>query len=103
MSPPDAQPVRHAIDIVEPTRNEVYLQDRSIIKADRSQSFNILRRYPRRMARQLGGVIEHGPIGVAQGSLRVIPGQLPGEFRVKRHDAEKLGMTLPSVKAAVDR
>jgi hypothetical protein len=59
---PHAQTVGDAINVVEPARDQVDLQDCTIVEANRAQPIEILGRHSRGMPRQLGRVVEHGPI-----------------------------------------
>jgi hypothetical protein len=83
LSLPHSQSIRHTVDIVEPTRNQVDLQDRLIAETDGAQSIHFLRRHSPCLQRQFGSIIEHGPVSVVEWCLRVIPCQLAGKLRVK--------------------
>jgi hypothetical protein len=98
-----AQTIRNSVDVVEPARDQIDLQDSPIVKTHPAQSFDILRRYFPGVPRQLRGVIEHGPIGVVEFCLGMVPPQRGGEFLVQRDATEELGMALDSVETAVER
>jgi hypothetical protein len=101
LTPPHSQAIRDAIDVIEPTGDQVDLQDGLIVEAHPAQSVEVLGRDPPGMARQFRGVIEHCPIGVVEGGLSVVPPQRGGEFLVQRNALEELGMAFYSVKTAI--
>ena len=68
----NAQPIRDAIDVIEPRRNQVDLQDCAIVETDLAQPVDVLTAHARRLPRQISHVVQHGPIGRAQLRLCVI-------------------------------
>ena len=58
-----SQAVRNAIDIVEPACDQVDLQNGLIAEADGAQPLQVAWCDGGGMARQLGGVVEHRPVG----------------------------------------
>jgi hypothetical protein len=97
-----AQAVGHAVDVVEPRRNQIDLQDGGIVEAMLPKSVEVLGRDLLGVARELSGVIEHRAVGGGQLGLRVIPTQRVGKFVVERGPAQELGVAFPSVEAAID-
>jgi hypothetical protein len=81
------QSVGNTIDIVEPTGDQIDLQNSLVAEADGTQSLQIARRDGGRIARQFSRVVEHRPVGGVEPGLRVIPRQLGGELRIERNDA----------------
>src|SRR5205823_7976875 len=71
----DAQAVGDAVNVVEPTRDQVNLQDGPVVEAGAAQAVEVLGRHLPGVLRQLGGVVEHGPVGLGQWGLRVVPPQ----------------------------
>src|SRR3981081_1578539 len=61
----DAQGIRHAIDVIEPRRDQRNLQNSSVVEANGSEFCVIVRRNFGRILGQLHYVIEHGAILVA--------------------------------------
>src|SRR5678815_1617573 len=57
-----AQRIRHAIDVVEPRRDERNLQNSLVIKTHRAQAVVIGRRDTRCVTSYLHHVIEHNPL-----------------------------------------
>src|SRR5262245_59763953 len=62
----DTEAVGDTVDIVEPTCDQVDLQNAPVVEADASQFIEIRWRHLPGMSRQLGSIVEHGPIGFGQ-------------------------------------
>src|SRR5919108_2482991 len=88
--PPNSKRVGHAVDVVEPRRDERDLQDGTVIEADGAETLVVLRRYARRVLRQLHDVIEHHALGLADRRRRVIAAQRVHERRIECHPTQKL-------------
>ena len=59
--PPHSQRVRHAIDVVEPRRDQRYLQYSGIIKSGCPQPFDVLFLHGRVLG-DLDHIVEHHPV-----------------------------------------
>src|SRR6266446_419844 len=69
----DAQSVRHAIDVIEPGRDQRNLQNTAVVEADGPELSVIVRRNFGGILGQLHNVIEHGAILFADRGGAVIP------------------------------
>jgi hypothetical protein len=99
----DAEAIGNPINVVEPAGDQVDLQDGAVVETDPAQAVEVFRGHLPGVPRELGGVVEHGPVGLVQRRLRVVPPQRGGEFLLQRDPGQELGVTLNSVKAAVQR
>lgn len=79
---PDAEGVRHAVDVVEPGGDERDLKDSFVVETDGTQSRMILARDTRGVARQLHNVIEHRAVCFRERRFGVIILKLPDEIFV---------------------
>src|SRR5215475_1541437 len=64
LSPPYPQRIRHAVDVIEPRRDQGDLEDRLVVETVSAQRVQILGTQHRRIERQLLGVLQHRAIGV---------------------------------------
>jgi hypothetical protein len=97
----DPQCVGHAVDVVEPGRDERDLQNSHVIETDGSEACEILRSEFVGSRGQAHGEIEHGAILLGQFGLSIVPPQRGGEFVVETGPAKELDMALRSVKALI--
>src|SRR5207244_13597755 len=59
----DAESVGDAVDVVEPARDQVDLQDAAVVKAGVAQMAQVRGWHARGLCGRLGGVVEHGASG----------------------------------------
>lgn len=60
--PADTQTVGHSINVIEPTRDQIDLQNREVIESFSSKAFDVPLRHLVRAGGDFHGVVEHGAI-----------------------------------------
>ncbi len=75
LTSPHAQAVGHSIDVVEPARDQIDLQDRLIGEAETAQPLEVIGLDLVGGFREFHGIVQHGPIGFRDIRLRVVSPQ----------------------------
>ncbi len=100
--PPDTQAVGNTVDIVEPRRDEVDLQNRGIVEAESAENVNVSALYVHGPPRQRVDVVQHGSIGRAQLRRSIIDTEGRDKLLIPGCSTQKLCVRFRSIEAVVN-